>query len=357
MPLLLRCDRVLVWTILSLSMFGLMMVYSTTAAQESETLSVAKQLVATSIGCAAMYALMFLDYRSLRNPKVVYSVLAACASLLVVAAVLGTGADTRRFLRLGLLSLQPSELAKPAVILFLAWYMERNRKELHRFRSLLVPGAVVGALCGLILIGRDFGTMACVAVLAAVMLFVGGARVLHFGLCAFPFFPALYYVVWLVDYRRARIFAFLDPYEDPLGTGFQIIQSHIALGSGGWLGQGWMAGKQKMRFLPEPHNDFIFAVVGEELGLVGTVLLVCAFGLLLWRGMRAAEGAPDLFGVYLAVGVTVMVVTQAMANMGVALGLLPTKGLPLPFISYGGSSLMTVLASSGVLLNISRFGR
>lgn len=199
--------------------------------------------------------------------------------------------------------------------------------------------------------------MACVAVLAAVMLFVGGARVLHFGLCAFPFFPALYYVVWLVDYRRARIFAFLDPYEDPLGTGFQIIQSHIALGSGGWLGQGWMAGKQKMRFLPEPHNDFIFAVVGEELGLVGTVLLVCAFGLLLWRGMRAAEGAPDLFGVYLAVGVTVMVVTQAMANMGVALGLLPTKGLPLPFISYGGSSLMTVLASSGVLLNISRFGR
>lgn len=154
MPLLLRCDRVLVWTILSLSMFGLMMVYSTTAAQESETLSVAKQLVATSIGCAAMYALMFLDYRSLRNPKVVYSVLAACASLLVVAAVLGTGADTRRFLRLGLLSLQPSELAKPAVILFLAWYMERNRKELHRFRSLLVPGAVVGALCGLIQIGR-----------------------------------------------------------------------------------------------------------------------------------------------------------------------------------------------------------
>ncbi len=358
MPLLLRCDRVLIWTILALSMFGLMMVYSTTAAsQQSNTLYIAKQLVASAIGFTAMYGLMFLDYRHLRSEWVVFAVLVVCIGLLVLAAVLGTGASTRRFLRLGLLSLQPSELAKPAVILFLAWYLERYRKELHRLPALIVPGAVIGLLSGLILIGKDFGTMACVAILAGTMLFLAGVPVRHLALCALPALPGIYYFVWQVQYRRARIFAFLDPYADPLGGGFQIIQSQIAVGSGGWTGQGWMAGKQKMRFLPEAHTDFIFAMVGEELGLIGAVLLVAAFGLFLWRGIRAAQGAPDLFGSHIAAGVTVMIVTQAMLNMGVVLGLLPTKGMPLPFISYGGSSLMTVLACSGVLLNISRFGR
>ncbi len=358
MPLMLRCDRVLIWTILSLTMFGLMMVYSTTAASEqSSTLYIAKQLLAASIGFGAMYGLMFLDYRRLRNSRLVYAVLGACVVLLLVAAALGTGSNTRRFLRLGLLSLQPSELAKPAVILFLAWYLERFRRDLARFSALIVPGAVVGVLCGLILIGKDFGTTACVVILAGAMLFVAGIPTLHLALCALPAVPAVYYFVWLVDYRRARIFAFLDPYADPLGSGFQIIQSQIAVGSGGWTGQGWMAGKQKMFFLPEAHTDFIFAMVGEELGLIGAVFLVSAYGLLLWRGVRAAQGAPDQFGVYVAAGVTVMIVSQAMLNMGVVLGLLPTKGMPLPFISYGGSSLMTTLASSGVLLNVSRFSR
>ncbi len=358
MPLMLRCDRVLIWTILSLAMFGLMMVYSTTAAsQHSSTLYIAKQLAAALIGFGAMYGLMFLDYRRLRSRKVVFSVLAVCALLLLVAAALGTGANTRRFLRLGVLSLQPSELAKPAVILFLAWYLERYRKDLGRFSALLLPGVVVGALCGLILIGRDFGTTACVVFLAGSMLYVAGIPARHLGLCALPAVPAVYFFVWLVDYRRSRIFAFLDPYADPLGSGFQIIQSHIAVGSGGWTGQGWMAGKQKMFFLPEAHTDFIFAMVAEELGLIGAVMLVAAYGVILWRGIRAAEGAPDLFGVYVAAGVTAMIVSQAMLNVGVVLGLLPTKGMPLPFISYGGSSLMTTLAAAGVLLNVSRFGR
>ncbi len=358
MPLMLRCDRALIWTILSLAMFGLMMVYSTTAAsQQSGTLYIAKQLVATAIGLGAMYGLMFLDYRRLRSSNVVFGVVAACVVLLLVAAALGTGANTRRFLRLGVLSLQPSEFAKPAVILFLAWYLERYRKELGRFSALILPGAVVGAFCGLILIGRDFGTMACVVILAGAMLFVAGIPVRYLSLCALPAVPAVYFSVWLVDYRRARIFAFLDPYADPLGSGFQIIQSHIAVGSGGWTGQGWMAGKQKMYFLPEAHTDFIFAMVGEELGLIGAVLLVSAYGLFLWRGIRAAEGSPDLFGVYVAAGITAMIVSQAMLNMGVVLGLLPTKGMPLPFISYGGSSLITTLACSGVLLNVSRFSR
>ena len=357
MPLVLRCDRVLIWVILSLAHFGLMMVYSTTATSDRLSLLIAKQLVAAAIGFGAMYGLIFLDYRRLRNPKVVYGVLGMAFLLLVVAIFLGTGANTRRFLRLGLLSLQPSELAKPAVILFLAYYLERHRERLHRVATLLPPVGVVGGLAVLILAGRDFGTMACLAVLALAIVYLAGVPLRYLGFSMVPAIPVLYFTVWLEDYRRARLLAFLSPEQDPLGSGFQILQSRIALGSGGMFGQGWMIGRQKMHFLPEAHTDFIFATVGEELGMLGTALLVVAFLLILRRGMRAAEGAPDLFGVLLASGITVMIVSQAMLNMGVVLGLLPTKGMPLPYISYGGTSLMTVLASSGVLLNISRFGR
>lgn len=358
MPLILRCDRVLIWTILSLTLFGLLMVYSATAASEgSASLQIAKQLIAAGLGFAAMYALTFQDYRSLRNPQVVYSVLGVAVVLLALAAVLGTGANTRRFLRLGVLSLQPSELAKPAGILYLAYYLGRNSERIHELRALVQPVAVVGGLAVLILIGQDFGTMAALAVVAATMLFLGGVRLRYMLLAILPALPVLYAVVWRVPYRKERLLVFLNPEADSLGGGFQILQSLYAVGSGGWLGQGWMVGKQKMDFLPEAHTDFMFALVGEELGLLGSAALVAAFSLLLWRGLRAAGGAPDLFGVYLAAGITTMIASQAMLNMGVVLGLLPTKGMPLPFISYGGSSLMTVLASSGVLLNISRFGK
>ena len=355
---MLRCDRILVWTTLSLTLFGLLMVYSTSAVTaQSSSLHIAKQVVAAVIGFAAMYGLMFFDYRCLRNPKVVFVVLGACVCLLLIAMALGSGANTRRFLRLGLLSLQPSELAKPAVILFLAYFLERNRDRMDRLASLVMPAFVVGSLAALILAGRDFGTTFCLVTIAAAMLFVAGVPLFYFALGTVPAIPVLYFAVWQVEYRRARIFAFLDPEADPLGIGFQVLQSQIAVGSGGWFGKGWMVGKQKMLFLPEAHTDFIFATVGEELGLIGTLLLVVAFCLFLWRGVRAALGAPDLFGAYLATGITAMIVGQAMLNMGVALGLLPTKGMPLPFISYGGSSLITVLVSSGVLLNVSRFGR
>lgn len=357
MPLMLRCDRVLIWVILALALFGLMMVYSTTATAGGGYLHVAKHLVAATIGFAAMYGLIFFDYRRLRNPTIVYSVLGVSIALLLVASVIGTGARTQRFLRLGILSLQPSELAKPAVILFLAYYLERNRHRVGHFSTLLVPLAVVGTLASLILLGRDFGTMACLAILAGAVLYMGRTPVRFMLLSVLPAIPVLFVTVWLVDYRRQRLLAFLSPESDPLGSGFQILQSEIALGSGGLFGQGWMVGRQKMQFLPEAHTDFIFAMVGEEHGLIGTVLIVVAFCLILQRGLRAAEGAPDLFGALVAGGITVMIVSQAMLNIGVVLGLLPTKGMPLPLISYGGTSLMTVLACSGVLLNISRFGR
>ncbi len=358
MPLMLRCDRILLWTILSLTLFGLLMVYSATAASAtSSSLYIAKQLIAAAIGFTAMYALMFFDYRRLRDPRILYAVLGVTVGLLVLAAVLGTGANTRRFLQLGFFSLQPSELAKPAVILFLAYYLERNRARLREISALLPPLGVLALLALLILIGKDFGTTFCLVILAASMLFLAGVPLRYMAVTALPVIPVLYMVVWQVPYRRERILAFLDPESDPLASGFQILQSQIAVGSGGWLGQGWMVGKQKMHFLPAAHTDFIFALVGEELGLLGAGLLVAAFGLLLWRGLRAALGAPDLFGVHVAAGVTAMIVIQAMLNMGVVLGLLPTKGMPLPFVSYGGSALMTALASSGVLLNISRYGK
>ena len=357
MPVMLRCDRVLIWLILSLALFGLMMVYSTTATADLGSRYIAKQLAAASIGFAAMYGLIFFDYRRLRSPKIVYGVLGVSIALLLAATVLGTGANTQRFLRLGVLSLQPSELAKPATILFLAYYLERNRDRVNRFANLLVPTAVVGTLAALILIGRDFGTMACLGILAGSMLYMARTPLRFLLMSALPAIPLVYFTVWQVEYRRQRLLAFLSPEDDPLGSGFQILQSEIAVGAGGLFGQGWMVGRQKMDFLPEAHTDFIFAMVGEEHGLLGTTLLVIAFYLILRRGLRAAEGAPDLFGVFVAGGITVMIVSQAMLNIGVVLGLLPTKGMPLPLISYGGSSLMTVLACSGVLLNISRFGR
>lgn len=355
MPGALRYDRLLCGTILALMFFGLVMVFSaTTAASQITWIYVIKQSVAAAGGLAAMRYLAFFDYRRLRQQKIVFGVLGVSVVLLVLAALLGTGANTRRFLRLGYLSLQPSELAKPALILFLAFYLEQRRENLGNWRTVAGAGFIIATLSLLIYAGRDFGTMFCLLALAGAMLCVAGLPLRFMVLAGTIIAPLMYFFVWLVPYRRQRLIAFLDPEADPLNSGFQILQSEIAFGSGGWFGQGWMAGKQKMHFLPEAHTDFIFALIGEELGLLGAVIVVLAFGVLLWRGLRAAVRAPNLFGCYLALGVTAMIIFQAMLNMGVVLALLPTKGMPLPFISYGGSAMVTMLASSGVLLNVSR---
>ncbi len=356
MPSALRYDRLLCGTILTLTFFGLVMVFSaTTASSETTWTYIIKQGIAASIGLTAMRYLMFLDYRKLRQEKVVFAVLGVSVVLLVLAALLGTGANTRRFLRLWHFSLQPSELAKPALILFLAFYLEQRRERLGDWRTVAGLGFIIAVLSLLIYVGRDFGTMASLLVLAGVMLFVAGLPLRFIAPAAAALVPLLFFFVWRVPYRLQRLIAFRDPGADPLGSGFQILQSEIAVGSGGWFGQGWMAGKQKMHFLPEAHTDFIFALIGEELGLIGAVFVVLAFGVLLWRGLRAAIKAPNTFGCYLALGVTAMIIFQAMFNMGVVLALLPTKGMPLPFISYGGSAMITMLASAGVLLNVSRY--
>ena len=356
MSLSLRHDRLLCAAILGLTFFGLLMVFSATTAREDPNLRfIVKQLTAAGIGLAAMRYLMFRDYRDWRNQKLVFFSLASVMGLLIVAAFFGGGAGTARFLRLGgLVSFQPSELAKLALILFLAFYLESRRDELKEWRSLSGAGLVVAALCLFVYGGLDLGTPILLMLIAAAILWSAAAPFRYFAAGVLAVVPLVWLAVTFAPFRMQRIMTFMNPEADPRGAGFQVIQSKIAVGSGGLFGNGVMLGRQKMRFLPEAHTDFIFAVIGEELGFLFCVLVVLAFGVILWRGLLAAVRAPDPFGRYLATGVTAMIVFQAMINMGVVLGMLPTKGMTLPFISYGGSSLMICLAGAGLLLNVSQ---
>ena len=250
---------------------------------------------------------------------------------------------------------EPSELAKPALILFLAFFLESRTKAIEDWKNTLLP-AVVPTLVFLLLIVAqpDLGTAIACAGITAAVLFVAGMQLRYFAYGMAASLLPLYFLLFHVSWRRDRMLAFMNPYADPRGTGFHIIQSLIAVSTGGLTGLGLMEGKQKLFYLPEPHTDFIFAVTAEELGLVGALFVVVLFAIFLWRGTRAAIRTNDLFGRFLAVGITSMIILQAFINMSVVLGLMPTKGIPLPFVSYGGSSLFVMLGCIGVLLNISK---
>jgi len=263
--------------------------------------------------------------------------------------------NTRRWLHLGPAGLQPSELSKIVLVLFLAYFLEQRAGKVNDVQHTLLPvGLVTGVSMALVVAEPDFGTALAIAMIVAAMLFAAGVRLRYFASLALGAVPVVYWLVFHATYRHNRVLAFLNPYADPLGKGFQIIQSFIAVGTGGITGVGLMEGRQKLFYLPEPQTDFIFAVVGEELGFIGATVLVAAFGVVLWRGWRASARCTCEFGRLLAMGLTVMVVGQALVNMSVVLGLLPTKGIPLPLISYGGSSLFVTLAAVGILLNISQ---
>jgi cell division protein FtsW len=255
----------------------------------------------------------------------------------------------------GAFSFQPSELAKPVLILFLAYFLEGRSKTMDDWRNTLAPAAApVVVLLGLIVLQPDLGTAIACAGIAACILYVAGMRLRYFGYAFGASLVPLYFLIFHVNWRRDRILAFLNPYADRQKTGFHIVQSLIAVGTGGVTGTGLMEGKQKLFYLPEPHTDFIFAVTAEELGLLGAMFVVTFFAIFLWRGMRASWRTDDVFGRYLAVGITSMVVLQAFINISVVLGMMPTKGIPLPLVSYGGSSLFVTLACVGVLLNITK---
>jgi cell division protein FtsW len=309
-----------------------------------------------------MFALMRMDYRRLRQPKVVYAVVATVLLMLVGAFFLDKSHATHRWIKFGPFGIQPSELAKLAVILYLAWFLDMKRRNAAKmefckedFVQTILPALAPILLCvGVILLQPDLGTSVDIMVIATAVLFVAGLswKWIVCGLAAAT--PVLYFLITHVAYRYARLMAFLNPEKDPQGAGFQLLQSLIAVGSGGFSGVGLMESKQKLFYLPEAHTDFIYAVICEEMGLIGALLVIGLFVVYGWRGLRAAFSAPDGFGRLLALGITAMVISQALINFAVVLGMVPTKGIPLPFVSYGGSSLLVMLLATGVLLNISQ---
>ena len=254
----------------------------------------------------------------------------------------------------GGIGVQPSEFAKVAVILFTAAVLERRMDKIDQVGALAPIALVAGLVCGLIVLEPDYGTALTVLLIVAVMVFAAGLPYRHVFVLTLVMMPVLVAVLVSSDYRRRRLISFLDPWADPLGDGFQLIQSQIAVGTGGLFGQGLMAGVQKLFYLPKPHTDFIYAVIAEETGLLGATAVLLCFGVIVWRGLRITAAAPDRFGVLLALGLTMMVALQAFVNISVVLGLMPTKGIPLPFVSYGGSSLLVSLLGMGILLNVSQ---
>jgi cell division protein FtsW len=306
-------------------------------------------------GLLAMLVLMRVDYRRYKHPAIVFTLLGVTMVLLVAVLLLDRSHNTHRWIRFGAMSFQPSELAKPALILFLAYFLETRAKAIDDWRRTLLPAIVPSIIFSLLIVKQpDLGTaMVCMALTASV-LYVAGMELKYLGYGILASLPALYFLLFRVGWRRERMLAFLDPWADPQGRGFHMIQSLIAVGTGGIAGLGLMEGKQKLFYLPEPHTDFIFAVIAEELGLLGTLAVVALFSVFCYRGIRAAFRSPDLYARFLAVGITSTVAIQAFFNISVVLGLLPTKGIPLPFVSYGGSSLFITLACVGVLLNISQ---
>ncbi len=353
-------DKTLFTVTLILVFIGLVMVFSASAVVAKEKFGspyhfLLRQFGWALAGLAAMFAAMRLDYRRYKHPAVVFSLLGLTTLLLVLVFFLDRSHNTHRWIKLGPLSFQPSELAKPTLILFLAYFLEMRTRSMDDLRSTLLPAlAPAAVLSGLILLQPDLGTALACGAITAIVLFVAGMSLKYYAYALAPL-PLFFYVfVVRVPWRYQRILAFMDPYSDPQGRGFHIIQSLIAVGTGGFTGVGLMEGKQKLFYLPEPHTDFIFAVTAEELGLMGSLLVVVLFAIFLYRAIRAAVLTDDIFARYLATGIAAMIGVQALFNISVVLGMAPTKGIPLPFISYGGSSLFISLLSVGVLLNISQ---
>ena len=356
----LSSDSTLFAVTVALLGFGLVAVWSASTALAEELHGNAyhfliRQVLWAVVGLGAMAGAMQLDYRVLRQRRVVYTVVIVTTLLLIVALFMSEVNGTHRWLRLGPLSFQPAELAKLASILFLAYHLERKGERVNDFLPSLFPALLLLVwFAFLIFIQPDLGSAATLVLIGSLMLFLAGVQLRYFVVLALLALPLLYSAIFSASYRSLRIVAYLNPWADARGSGYQIIQSLIAVGTGGVTGVGLMQGHQKLFYLPYPYSDFIYAVIGEELGMIGAAAVVAMFVLLMWRGIRAAWKAPDAFGTFLASGLTLAIVVQALINISVVLGLLPTKGIPLPFISAGGTSLVVTLFSAGLILNISQ---
>ena len=353
-------DKWLFTVILLLVFLGLIMVFSASAVMARERFGssysfLLRQLGWAAAGIGAMLVVMNIDYKQYRRSSFVFTFLGLTTLLLVGVFLFRDSHNTHRWIKIGPLSFQPSELAKPAIILYLAYFLESRWQQISDWKHVLLPAAAPSLLLAALIIKEpDLGTaVACMAITTAV-LYIAGMKMRYLGYGLLASLLPLYFLIVHVSYRWHRIIAFLDPWKDPQGHGFHIIQSMIAVSTGGLMGAGLMEGKQKLFYLPEPHTDFIYANIAEELGLWGAALVVILFSIFLYRGIRTALRTQDPFARFLATGITAMVVVQALINMSVVLGMMPTKGIPLPFVSYGGSSLFITLASVGILLNITQ---
>ena len=352
-----RGDIFLLSVVLFLMFIGVVMVFSASAIVSHEKfdtsyLFLVKQIIWTVLGAFSMLVLARIDYNKLQKfsrPLMVLSF-----GLLVLVLLIESG-EIKRWLRFGMISFQPSEMAKLCLILYVADALDRKGSKLRDFKKGPLPILMVtGVFLILIYAEPDLGTAFILGLVILAMLFMGGVRLSHLLSLVLGSLPLLYFAIFHVGYRRERILTFINPWADAQRIGYQIVQALLALGSGGFFGKGLGASRAKLFFLPEPYTDFIFSIIGEELGFLGASLIIFLFVVIAWRGLRIATRAPNQFGNLLAAGITFLITFQAVLNISIVTACLPTKGITLPFLSYGGSSLIFSLMGVGILLNISR---
>jgi cell division protein FtsW len=352
-------DLVLFVVILTLTGIGIVMSYSASAVYALKVFGdpyhfLKKQLLWFAIGFVFMLVFMQIDYRSyMKYTKVLLLASIAALALVLIPGIGHSAKGSVRWLGIGPAAFQPAEFVKIAVVIYLAKVFSAEAED--HFIRLLVPVIIVSIIFLMIIVQPDFGTAIDILIVSVFILFVSGFPFTYLFSLFIISIPMFYLMIYLVQYRKDRVIAFLNPWAYRYGIGYHIIQAFIAFKKGGFLGVGLGNGTQKLSRLPEPHTDFIFAVIGEEAGLVGTLLIVLLFAAVLWRGIVVSTEAQDNFGRLLAVGLSLMIVVQAFINMGVVTGALPTKGIPMPFISYGGSSLLANMIAAGILLNVSRY--
>jgi cell division protein FtsW len=362
----LRTDWFLFAIAMGLALFGAVMVYSASAMislQEtaknpegaSQFFYFYKQFGFTVLGLVVMFATSKIDYRLYQNKTIVYGILGFTAILLLAVYGFPSINGARRWIRFAGVSFQPSEIAKIAIPIFFAYFLTEKEDAVGELKETVMPCALVlGFFGALVMFEPDLGTTMVLCVIFITVYFAAGAKWLHIVLTVAGLLAVGVAALILSPWRMKRLFSFLNPWENSTDGSYQVVQGLYAIGSGGIFGEGFAKGQQKLFYLPYPYSDFIFAVVGEEFGLLGTLAVTIAFGLLLWRGTRAAMLAPDRFGMLLGIGIITGIVVQALFNISVVISILPAKGIPLPFISYGGSSIVVTLFAVGILLNISQ---
>ncbi|MBT6338263.1 MAG: putative lipid II flippase FtsW [Desulfobacula sp.] len=352
-------EKSILFPVLLLSGIGIVMVYSASSAISMESHNTVfyymkKQALFLGISLCVMFVAASFPYKFYKNISYIILFVAIAMLVAVLIPTLNIKAGgAHRWLNLGGFTFQPAEFAKLALILFLGYSLSKKQDMVKMFLIGFVPHALIFALfAGLIIIQPDFGTIVVLGIITWGMMFVAGVKITHLLLPAPLLIPVIYFWVYKVEYRLERILSFLNPWDDPYNAGYQITQSLKAFGSGGIFGKGIGLGMQKMHYLPEPHTDFIFSIIGEELGLVGVLTILSLYLILLLKGIRIAKTSETIFGTITATGLTIYIGVQVFINTGVALGVLPTKGLTLPFISYGGTSLVINMAAMGILMNI-----